>query len=145
MIPVSWWKWIGLGALVIVLIGFGWYIKGTIEENKRLKAAQEQIIKRLAKEEQKNARQDELFAERDEKQNAVRAGVADVTVRIKQEESRDPPTASFNDTVLPAGLRRAVLEAAARRTSAKREGVDSGDKDRRKVSGQHGTDAGPDE
>jgi hypothetical protein len=129
MIIPGWVKWVALAALVATLMGFGYYIKGVIAENEVLTKQMDAAIKRIDTAEADNKRQDEMFAQRDAAHTEVRDGIADVTVRIQQESSRDPNTRAVLATRLPDGLRNAIREAAAARSAAQRESVDSGNQD----------------
>lgn len=121
IIPI-WVKLAALGAVVLAIASGGYYIKGVITDNKALHEQIDGFARQLEDEQEKNAKQDEIFAKRDELQQEVRSGVSDVTVRIKREAANDPQTRSFNDTVLPNGLRRAIIEANA--AAAKCKGAD---------------------
>lgn len=122
IVPV-WVKLTIAAVIVAVVAGFGWYMKGIKDENVQLKRDMKSAIERIGNAEATNARQDEVFAQRDVQQNEVRSGVADVTVRIKQEAQHDPNTRTFNSTVLPVGLRNAILKNAER-AAAECKGAD---------------------
>jgi hypothetical protein len=114
-IPIipPWVKLVGILAVVLAIAASGWYIKGIIADNKQMKSDLKDFKDALTIEQDKNAKQDQIFVKRDELHQDIRNGVADVTVRIKQEATNDPKTRSFNDTVLPDCLRRAIIEANA--------------------------------
>jgi hypothetical protein len=121
----GWVKWGVLAILLIMVIGFGWYMKGMKDDNAQLRAQQKAMIDRIGKAEDANKRQDETLFRRDQLQNDVRSGVADVTVRIKQEAANDPQTRSFLGTNLPDGMRRAILKNAAARSAAQHQDADA--------------------
>ena len=135
IIPIKvvplWVKVVAILALAIFLFGgfgwTGWRLRNLSAENAALKANQDALLNRVSAEEAKNARQDQIFAARDEKQNEERAAVADVTVRIKQEAAHDPGTRSFLSARLPDGLRAGVRKAAAARSAAECKGADCPD------------------
>lgn len=127
---IPWWVHAIVIALILLALFIGGYkLKGVLEENKDLKAQQKTMLDRIERAEAANKRQDQVFMRRDEQQNEVRSGVADVTVRIKQEKANDPTTRAVLTTRLPDGLRRALRQAPAG-TAAERAGVDRGDEDR---------------
>lgn len=121
-------KLIALGLLLATIAGLAWYVKDTIDENAKLKAEMKTALDRITKAEDANARQDETFLKRDELHTILRNGVADVTVRIQQEKTRDPETAAVLGTRLPDGLRRAILHPTG--PAAQREGAAGGNEDR---------------
>ncbi len=89
----------------------------------------------LEQEQSKNRLQDRIFLRRDELKQDVRDGIADVTVRIKQEAANDPSTRSFTSTVLPRGLRDAILKANA--ATAERASANGSNTNRRAVQDKH--------
>ncbi|MES2704854.1 MAG: hypothetical protein V4649_19620 [Bacteroidota bacterium] len=134
LIPL-WVKATVLAGIVGSLVAGGYYLKGVIAENKQMKEDLAEFKTALEQEQSKNRLQDRIFLRRDELKQDVRDGIADVTVRIKQEAANDPSTRSFTSTVLPRGLRDAILKANA--ATAERASANGSNTNRRAVQDKH--------
>lgn len=111
---------IKLGVLAILIVSIawcGWYVRDLRADNAVLKNAQESMLARMKDAERDIGRLDDTLAKRDEINAGIRDGIADITVRIKQEKANDPPLRAYLDTRIPDGLRKPYREAAARATA----------------------------
>ncbi len=140
-----WVKAIGVGAIAIGLILFGFDYKGTKDQNKLLLTQQAEYVARIEKVEATSKRLDELLTKRDIQHADIRTSVADVTVRLKQEAANDKPTSNFLNTTLPNGMRRAIIETNAARAAAQHTGDDSAGAYRGGAQVKSGTSARPQE
>lgn len=131
MIVPLWAKAVAALAVVGAIAGGGYYIKDLQADNKELRKQMNAAIDRIKTAEDDNKRQDQIFLRRDELHEGERDSVADVTVRIKQEASKDENTRTTGNTRIPDGMRRAVIEAATARAATERKSTDGTDKDRR--------------
>lgn len=101
--------------VIMGVVGFGSvvYIRGVIRDNAELRKAQLEMIQRVSKAEENLSRLDKLSSDRFEGQRSIRSETSAIQNRIQNEATANETSRSYLLTVIPDGVRIAVIGDAS--------------------------------